>query len=160
MLLLKSALFCCVAPALLLAATFYFVVKWSNVRLARMKNEALKAAPRYLQNAEPLTEDDLEMAVSERLRSIHLHRRYAHAKVVWSRRSGGVWDTYLAFADERGGHHAVRLAGEGLNLADAQMHRVGRSYIVAYEPGRIHETQAINFVAPPPSCVTARRGAP
>ena len=160
MLLLKSALFCCVAPALLLAATFYFVVKWSNAQLKREKTEVLRLAPRYLRDAEALTFDDLEMAVSDRLRRAHIGLQYAHAKVVWSKRSGQVWDTYLAFADSAGTHHAVRLRGEGLNLADAQMHRVGRSYIVAYDPARIHETQAINFVAPPPSCITARRGAP
>jgi len=30
MLLLKSALFCCVAPALVLAATFFIVAKWPH----------------------------------------------------------------------------------------------------------------------------------
>jgi hypothetical protein len=156
MLLLKSVLLCCVAPALVLVATFFIAVKWSSLRLKREKAAAMRVAAQYLRDAEPLTHDDLEMAVSDRVRSTHLNRQYAHAKVVRSNRRGTLWDTYIAFADSHGAHHVVRLLGDGLNLADAQMHQLGRSYIVAYDLERPHETVAINFVAPPASCSTFR----
>ena len=114
-------------------------------------------APDYLDGAEPLTHDDLEMAVSDRLRTVLRTHQFVHGKVVWSRRSGQVWDTWVAFDDEHRQRHVLRLRGDGINLADPNAHLLGRSYIVAYDTMNPNDSKMLQFVSPPASCVTAQR---
>lgn len=158
MLLLKWSLYCCVAPALLLAATFFLVMRWANARSRRIERLARAAAPRYLANAEPLTHDDLEMAVSDALRRRLQNYEFAHGKVVWNGRNGAVWDSRVAFIDRRGRLQLNRLKGDEFNFLDGRFHQLGRSYIVAFNEEHPSETKMINFVAAPPSCTSTRRG--